>query len=98
MVLPDGETIDWVGHYLEVAPPERLVLDFTDRPDIPEYDLFTITLHEDGATTHMTLRQSGGHLSDEEYEQARIGTASFVDAIEDLLRDEILKMRHDTGQ
>ena len=32
MVLPDGNTIDWTGEFLEVVPDRRLVLTMTDQP------------------------------------------------------------------
>jgi uncharacterized protein YndB with AHSA1/START domain len=35
MVLPDGNTIDWTGEFLEVVPDRRLVLTMTDRPASP---------------------------------------------------------------
>jgi hypothetical protein len=42
----------------------------------------------------MVLSQTGGHLSDEEYEQARAGTDSFMDSLARCLPG-MLKARHD---
>jgi hypothetical protein len=42
----------------------------------------------------MTLTQSGGNLSDDEYEQAKAGTESFMDTMEAKVLP-MLKARHD---
>ena len=83
---------------MEVSPPERLAMELTDQPGGTEFDRYTVTLTERGDVTDMVLRQSGGHLTDEEYEEAKVGTSSFMDSMADLLKQEILKMRHDPGQ
>jgi uncharacterized protein YndB with AHSA1/START domain len=85
MVLPDGNTIDWRGNYREVEEPQRLVMAVTDQPAGDEYELYTVVLTEMGDKTQMVLRQSGGHLTDEEYGFAKQGTATFLDAMADLL-------------
>ena len=96
MTLPDGSTKFWNGVYLEVDPPNRLVMSISDQEIIDGgYELYTMTLVAKGDQTEMTLRQSGGHLSDEEYERARAGTDSFMDTLENLLPG-ILKARHDS--
>jgi uncharacterized protein YndB with AHSA1/START domain len=96
MVLPD-RSIDWAGEFLELDPPRRLVMTVTDAPDEPSTERFTVTIDPEGDDTRMTVRQSGGNLPDDEYERARVGTNSFLDSMEQLLHDEVLKMRHDTG-
>jgi uncharacterized protein YndB with AHSA1/START domain len=86
MVLPDGNTIDWRGWFVEVEKPERLVLTVSDRDIVGgQYETFTVTLSERGARTEMVLRQSGGNLTDEQYGHAKEGTASFLDAMVELL-------------
>jgi len=95
MILQDGRQIPWSGTYIEVRPMDRLVVAFTDVPDGDEYDYFTVTFAERDGGTEMTLRQWGGHLTDEQYEEARVGTNSFLDEMETLVRDQ-LKMRHDS--
>lgn len=96
MTLPDGSTKFWNGVYLEVDPPTRLVMSISDQEIIEGgYELFTVTLVAKGEQTEMTLSQSGGHLTDEEYERARVGTDSFMDTLAGLLPG-ILKARHDT--
>lgn len=96
MILPDGTRIGWSGHFEVVEEPTRLVMTLTDGTGGPdEFDLFTVTLAEVEGGTEMTLRQSGGHLSDEEYERAKQGTGTFLDEMAALLADQ-LKMRHDT--
>ena len=82
MVSPDGEfTINWVGEFREVDEPNRLVIAFTDDDSNPVRDTFTVILTEQGDTTHMLLQQRGGGLTAEQYEQAREGTAHFMDVM-----------------
>ncbi len=81
MVLPDGHRMQWTGTFLEVDPPNRLVLAFTDQENLDEYDTFTVTLTDVDGKTELVLRQSGGHLTDEQYLQAQQGTGTFLDVM-----------------
>ena len=86
MLLPDGGTIAWGGRFLELDPPSRLVLTLNDSGVLAaEYETMTLTLTEVGGGTRLELRQSGGHLSDEQYAAAMHGTGTFLDAMADLL-------------
>ena len=91
-----GHEIHWRGEYLEVNKPNRLVLTITDDSGGPdEFERFTVDLAgKPGDQTEMTLRQSGGHLTDEEYEHAKAGTNSFLDTMERIL--PAIKARHET--
>lgn len=80
-MIGDGWTVDWVGEFREVDEPGHLVIAFTDAPENPARDTFTVTLTEEGAGTRMLLQQRGGGLTAEQYEQAREGTAMFMDAM-----------------
>jgi uncharacterized protein YndB with AHSA1/START domain len=94
MIIEGGQVIEWAGNFPEVAPPDRLVMAFTDQGVLGgEFELFTVTLTEIEGKTQMVLRQSGGHLSDEEYGFAKKGTASFIDRMEALLA-RTMKPRH----
>jgi uncharacterized protein YndB with AHSA1/START domain len=81
MVLPDGHRMTWTGRFLEVDPPRRLVLAFSDQENLDEYDTFTVELNEVEGKTELVLRQSGGHLTDEQYLQAQHGTGTFLDVM-----------------
>jgi uncharacterized protein YndB with AHSA1/START domain len=72
--------IQWKGEYLEVAPPERLVLTITDQPG-DERDVCTVELTnlEDGRT-EMRFSQRGG-MTPAEYERAKSGWGTFFDRI-----------------
>jgi uncharacterized protein YndB with AHSA1/START domain len=86
MALPDGATIAWAGKFLEVQPPQRLVLTLNDQGILgAEFETMTVTLTDLGGATELVLRQSGGHLSDEQYAAAMHGTGTFLDAMADLL-------------
>ncbi|MCU1602087.1 MAG: hypothetical protein JWO22_2796, partial [Frankiales bacterium] len=91
MVLPNGASMRWAGEFREVDPTRHLVLAFR-LPDegpvdgSPEaFELFTWDLVETVGITQMTLTQSGGHLSEEQYGQAKAGTGSFLDVLEEHL-------------
>jgi uncharacterized protein YndB with AHSA1/START domain len=94
MKLPDGNTIDWRGKFLDVTPIEKIVQAFSDEgsfdieagPD--EVELLTTTLTElpDGKT-EMVFRQSGGFLTEEQYAEAKEGSSGFLDSLETLLAD-----------
>jgi uncharacterized protein YndB with AHSA1/START domain len=80
MIVPDGREIPWFGRYLEVREPEHLVISITDQGEEGEsVEKMTIDLVEQGDRTELTLRQSGGNLSDEDYVHAKEGTASFLE-------------------
>lgn len=91
MVLPDGTEKHWHGVYREVERRHRLVMDLTDAEG-DEFERYTVTFEEHGTQTRITLRQSGGHLSDAEYERARQGTDAFMDSMQGML-----KARHDAN-
>ena len=95
MILPDRSQKTWHGVFLELKEPSRLVMSISDEDVITEeYELYTLALTGGGPKTKMVLRQSGGHLTDEEYEQAKVGTSSFMDSLEAMLPG-LLKARHD---
>jgi len=86
MVIPGMGDIPWQGTFLEVDEPAHLVMTLNDQGVLNDlYDVWTIDLAEADGGTHLTLRQSGGHLDDEQYEQARQGTAGFLERIATLL-------------
>lgn len=93
MVEPDGRRIEWQGVYREVSKPDRLVMDLSDEAG-DEYERYTATFTAHGKKTEMELSQTGGHLTDEEYEHARVGTDSFMDSLARCLPG-MLKARHD---
>lgn len=86
-MVAEGWSIDWVGEFWEVGEPEKLVIAFTDDASNPARDTFTVVLTEQGDTTHMLLQQRGGNLTAEQYEQAREGTATFMDAMAERLAE-----------
>jgi uncharacterized protein YndB with AHSA1/START domain len=86
MVLPDGFEMQWAGEFREVDPTSHLVLAFTlpgEQPpgQEPAYEVFHVDLVETGGKTQMTLRQTGGNLSDEQYVETEHGTGTFMDVL-----------------
>jgi uncharacterized protein YndB with AHSA1/START domain len=81
-----GMEMPWAGRWEEVDAPSRVVLAFVDQPTLgDEFDLMTFTLTEADDRTELVLRQSGGHLTDEQYGQAKEGTAAFLDRMAELV-------------
>ena len=73
------------GVFREVTKPERLVFTFTweEEGERGVETVVTVTFAERDGKTLMTLHQGGGHLTAEQYEQTRIGTSGFIDAMEE---------------
>ena len=78
---PDRYEISWTGEFVEVDPPARLVLTMTDQPGAPARDGVTVSLAPVNGGTEMTVVQSGGNLTPEQYEQAKAGWNSFFDVM-----------------
>jgi uncharacterized protein YndB with AHSA1/START domain len=82
----EGNELPWSGRFEEIDEPERIVFAVIDAAELGEaFELMTITLTEEGDKTDLVLRQSGGHLTDEQYGEAREGTGSFLDALADVV-------------
>jgi uncharacterized protein YndB with AHSA1/START domain len=95
MVMPDGTETHWTGAYQSLDKPNKLVMSITDTGVLTgNLELYTLTLEGQGQKTQLTLTQSGGNLSDEEYKRAKAGTESFMDTMEDKVLP-MLKARHD---
>ncbi|MFJ8670828.1 SRPBCC domain-containing protein [Streptomyces sp. NPDC093589] len=87
MVRPGGDELPFSGVYREVAAPERLEFTVRDLPpsDGTEGDVVHVTLTDLGGRTEMVFRQSGGHLTAEQYQQAEAGWQGFFDRLTELL-------------
>jgi uncharacterized protein YndB with AHSA1/START domain len=87
MIIGNGvPDIHWVGEYVEVDPPTKLVLTLSDRPEARE--LVTVTLTAVDGGTEMLFRQTGGNLSPEEYARTAEGWGVFFDAMADLFASQ----------
>jgi uncharacterized protein YndB with AHSA1/START domain len=84
-MIAGGAEMDWKGEYVEVDEPERLVFTITHQPDNPARDTITVTLAENDGKTDMTYHQGGGNLDPAGYEQAKQGTGTFLDKLEELV-------------
>jgi len=82
---PDRREMHWKGEYVEVEPPERLVLTISDQPGGERYELVTVVLTDLGdGRTEMHFEQRG-HLSPEWYERTKAGWGGFFDRIAERL-------------
>ena len=85
MVLPENSgEINWVGEYVEVDPPERLVLTLSDGSS-DEREIVTVVLTEVEGGTQMVCSQTGGHLTPQQYGEAKQGYEGFFDAMQELV-------------
>ena len=74
-----GREIRWKGEYVEVDPPERLALTFSDQPDDAPAELVVVMLRDLGdGRTEMVLEQHG-RMPPEAYERTRSGWGAFLD-------------------
>jgi uncharacterized protein YndB with AHSA1/START domain len=79
---PERREIRWIGEYLEVVEPERLVLTVTDQPDEDARELLTVVLTDLGdGRTEMLFRQTG-HMDAEQYRRAESGWGTFFDRMD----------------
>lgn len=85
---PDRRVIQWKGEYLEVVPPERLVLTFSNPPH-EVYELVTVVFNDLGAGRTEMLFEQRGHLRPEEYERTQDGWAGFFDRLETRLQEPV---------
>jgi uncharacterized protein YndB with AHSA1/START domain len=82
---PARQEIRWEGAYVEVVPPERLVLTVTDRPGEDVYELVIVELADLGeGRTEMRMEQRG-HMTPEQYERAKRGWGGFFDRMDERL-------------
>lgn len=81
MVLPDGNTIDWAGEFLEVDPPSRLVMTLTDRPAEGERAVLTVELTPTEAGTRMRMTQQTPGFTDEQRLGTIAGWQTFLDVL-----------------
>lgn len=85
MEPPTGPAMPFMGKYLEVVKPERLVMTFADvaNPSNPNVETLTVTLKDMGKKTEVTLHQTG-FLPDEQYPKLVEGYGTFLDAMAEL--------------
>jgi uncharacterized protein YndB with AHSA1/START domain len=79
--MPD---MNWIGDYVEVDRPHKLVLTIADRPGDAR-ETITVTFAAVDGGTLMTFSQTGGNLSPEQYEATTVGWNGFFDALASLL-------------
>ncbi len=79
--MPD---INWFGEFVEVDRPNKLVLTLTDRPGDARADV-TVTFTAVDGGTEMRFRQTGGPMTQEQYDQTTAGWQGFFDAMDTIL-------------
>jgi uncharacterized protein YndB with AHSA1/START domain len=81
MVLPDGNTIDWAGDFLEVTPNSRFVFTLTDNPASPERAAVTVDLEATDTGTLMRMTQETPGFPTAQREATLAGWQTFMDAL-----------------
>jgi uncharacterized protein YndB with AHSA1/START domain len=90
MLLPDGGSIAWAGHYVELDRPSRIAMTMTDQPDEPAGEPLTVDLEEvAGGATRMTLTQTAGEFTAEQREMTIQGWGAFLDVMKGLVAPAI---------
>ena len=85
MIIGDGvPDINWFGEFIEVDRPNKLVLTLTDRPGDARADV-TVTFTAVAGGTEMRFRQTGGPMTQAEYDGTTAGWQTFFDAMDTLL-------------
>jgi uncharacterized protein YndB with AHSA1/START domain len=84
MVLPDGNTIDWTGEFLEVVPDKRLVFTMTDQPGRPGRLAITVELSPTANGTHMHMTQEAPNFTEEQREATIAGWQTFFDVLQQI--------------
>ena len=88
MHLPDGHQIHWEGSFVEVDPPNRLVLTMTDSPGTDPGAPLTVDLVAVEGGTEMIFTQMNSGFTDEQYAQLAEGYRGFFDTMERVLTAE----------
>ncbi len=84
---PERTEIHWVGEFVSVERPSKLVIAFTDGNPADGWGYLTVLLDDLDGRTGMTFHQGGGELPPEQLERAKEGWQSFFDVLDALLRD-----------
>lgn len=87
---PDRFEIHWIGEFVTVDRPGKLVIAFTDGVPEAGWGYLTVLLDDLAGRTRMTFHQGGGALPPEQLELAKAGWQSFFDVLDGLLREASL--------
>lgn len=85
MQIPGFGNKHWIGEYVEVDRPSRLVLTITDEPSSPDRGTITVDVAGTDRGTEMTMSQSVDGFPPEGIEQLKAGYGAFFDTMEKLL-------------
>ncbi|EON32773.1 hypothetical protein GTC6_10451 [Gordonia terrae C-6] len=86
IVAEEMPEFHWRGEYVEVARPNKLVLTMTDEPG-DERELLTADFIAVDAGTELRFSQTGGNLTDEQYDYATAGWRAAFETLDSLLAD-----------
>jgi uncharacterized protein YndB with AHSA1/START domain len=92
---PEPIRIEFCGRFLELVPPERIVMTLQEglEPSSEPAETLTVDLEDvGGGMTRMIFSQTGGNLPADEYSRAMRGELIFFERL-----GKFLKSRHDTG-
>jgi uncharacterized protein YndB with AHSA1/START domain len=83
-MLYGGSEISWSGEYVEVWPPERLVLTIADERDA-QHELVVVMLTDLGDGRTEMLVEQHGTMPPDAYEATRNGWGGFLDRMAERL-------------
>ncbi len=84
MVLPDQNTIEWTGEFLEVSPPSKLVMTITDQPGDAEQAVLNFELLPNGNGTRLQMTQQTPGFTLEQQNATIAGWQTFLDVLTEI--------------
>lgn len=82
MVLPDGDSIDWTGEFIEVQPSSLLVFTLTDEPEKSARAQVVVELEQIEGGTKMRFAQETPGFTLEQQAQLIDGWQGFLDELD----------------
>lgn len=81
MVLPDHNTIDWVGEFLEILSPTKVAMTITDQPGDEHRASLTFDLIQSGNGTTLRMNQQTPGFTSEQKDATIAGWQTFLDVL-----------------
>lgn len=81
MVLPDQNTIDWTGEFLEVTSPSRVAMSITDQPGDKNRASLTFDLNPNARGTTLLMSQQTPGFTPEQKDATIAGWQTFLDVL-----------------
>lgn len=88
MVLPDGNTIDWTGEFIEVTDPSHITMTITDQPADEARAQLSIDITPSDTGTKFRMTQETPGFSDEQRLATIDGWQGFLDVLSEIAAEQ----------